>query len=88
MRHVIREIMPNDMPMILQGEVTEKGNILLGSVRVIPLTPCMECDECKAAEMDGEDMPLACARMGEPQSCPNDEQNKKLAIRLHCLLRQ
>ena len=62
MRHVVREIMPNDMPMILQGELSEKGNVLVDSVRVIPLTPCT--------------------------ACPNDEQNKKLAIRLHLLLRQ
>ena len=45
MRQVVREIMPNNMPMVLQGEVSEKGNILLSSIRIIPLTPCMECDE-------------------------------------------
>ena len=85
MRQVIREVMPNELPMILQCELSEKGNVLVDSVRVIPLTPCMECEECQNAE---DDMPLACARLGEPQACPNDEQNKKLAIRLHLLLRQ
>lgn len=87
MRQVVREIMPNNMPMVLQGEVSEKGNILLSSIRIIPLTPCMECDECKAAEMDGEDMPLSCAKFGEPMPCPNEDQNKKLALRLHTVLK-
>ena len=80
--------MPNDMPMAVQGELSEKGNILVNSIRVVPIIPCMECDECKAAEMDGEDMPLSCARFGEPMPCPDEEQNKKLAIRLHLRLRQ
>lgn len=88
MRHIVREIMPNDMPMVVQGELSEKGNILVNSIRVVPIIPCMECDECKAAEMDGEDMPLSCARFGEPMPCPDEEQNKKLAIRLHLRLRQ
>ena len=88
MRHIVREIMPNGMPMAVQGELSEKGNILVNSIRVVPIIPCMECDECKAAEMDGENMPLSCARFGEPMPCPDEEQNKKLAIRLHLLLRQ
>lgn len=86
MRHIVREIMPNDMPMVVQGELSEKGNILVNSIRVVPIIPCMECDECKAAEMDGEDMPLSCARFGEPMPCPDEEQNKKLAIRLHLII--
>ena len=78
--------MPNGMPMMIQGELSDGGDVLLSSVRVVPITPCMECDECKAAEMDGEDMPLSCASFGEPMPCPDEEQNRSLAIRLHLII--
>jgi len=85
MNRIVREILPNNMPMVLQGEISEKGMVLLNTIRIIPLTPCMECDECIRAEMDGQDMPLACAKFGDPMPCPNEEQNKKLALRLHSI---
>ena len=74
------------MPMMVQGELSEGGDVLLSSVRVVPIISCMDCDECKAAEMDGEDMPLSCARFGEPMPCTDEEQSRSLAIRLHLII--
>ena len=83
MRHYVREILPNDLPMVLEAQVTDCGGIILDTVRVIPLTPCMECPDCLSGE---ESFPLSCAKLGEPQSCFDQEHRRKIAIRLGMVL--
>ena len=83
MRRYVREIMPNDLPMVIDAQVTADGGILLDTVRIIPLTPCMECPDCLSGEGS---YPLSCSILGEPQPCPNTDQNKKIAVRLSLVL--
>ena len=83
MRRYVRELMPNDLPMVIDAQVTAGGGILLDTVRIIPLTPCMECPDCLSGEGS---YPLSCSKLGEPQPCSNREQNKKIAMRLSMVL--
>jgi hypothetical protein len=83
MRRYVREIMPNDLPMVIDAQVTVDGGVLLDTVRIIPLTPCMECPDCLSGEGS---YPLSCSVLGEPQPCTNTDQNKKIAVRLSLVM--
>ncbi len=83
MRRYVREILPNDLPMVIEAQVSSNGGILLDTVRIIPLTPCMECPDCLSGEGS---FPLSCSKLGEPQPCANQDQNRKIAIRLGMVL--
>ena len=83
MQGYIREVLPNNLPMVLQAQLSAGGGILMETVKIIPLLPCYECEECREGN---EDYPLSCARLGEPQECENPEHRRKLALRLGSLL--
>jgi len=83
MQGYIREVLPNNLPMVLQAQLSAGGGILMETVKIIPLLPCYECEECREGS---EDYPMSCARLGEPQKCENPEQRRKLAVRLGKIL--
>ena len=78
MKHYIREILPNGLPIVIDAMVDAQGEVIPDTVRVAPVAPCMECEDCC---QEGDDLG-ACAVVLAYQPCFDQGQRKRLAARL------
>jgi hypothetical protein len=78
MKHYIREILPNGLPIIIDAMVDAQGEVIPDTVRVAPVAPCMECEDCAQGESDLG----ACAIVLAYQPCFDQGQRERLAARL------
>lgn len=78
MKRYIREILPNGLPIIIDAELDSQGRAIPDTVRVAPVAPCMECEDCS----QGDDDLGSCAVVLAYQTCFDLGQRTKLAERL------